>query len=796
MSVGDANAAAPEATGVDKQDVARIAAAIHGVEPQDLIGEDLRQQRRARQVSVAAIVGLALATVGGGVAIQQYRSARKRGNEAALSRVEAEHQRLQAKTQSSMAKANDLAQRSQTALPENHNLALMLALEGVHVSPTPAARASLLRALVRYPHLIAARSLDGQLDYCDYFSESSLAVASAAGVVQVVDSESGTVRYVWPEHTSGPLDAFAVNRSSGQIAAAFESAIVVWNPDAGTLQKDKSAQRVTSLVFNPQGSILFAGSSDGSISTWNLPKLAVIARGVVNRSSAALTALAVRPDGRALAIGDQLGDISLLDALNLRVTKRLRTNDIEPSSILSLDVSTDGSSIVAAGLNHVAIWNLERNTREVIPIPTESGDVVSARFDGSRSHVWFAQGKRVLELAVGDTTPVEIGRHSAEVRALALHPKATEYVSSDQEGILRRWDTSSNPRITTKFPIQLDNLSPVRIAVSPQAERLAVGASDLGFVWGKGWSATRGYVTIWNQRTGHQEGDSVPFKDTITGISFDPTGRLAYAVSRDGELKAWAVGSRSVTASIDAQKTARSVALTSNGERVLLGLGDGGIAILDASSLATVGAMPGRGSPIISLQCVTERTAVTVSADGSISKVDISLLTLTTMGERSDASQSKQVIDAVRGPDCSFLVLAWTDGTVEKLSGDHWANITALTKFPERTGPTGLTISNDGEYLGINLQNGELSVWSLVGNVELGVIIAGSERHFYAVPEAICCGGSQNNLYLAHASRKDVLRAPISLIEWERLGCAMVAPRWSQLALSSTDVPCPSMLNH
>ena len=796
VSLGDALVAVPEASGLDEQDVARIAAAIHGVEPQALLGEDLRQQRRARQVGIAAVAGLVLTTVGGAVAIQQYRSARKSGNEATLARAEAVHQRLQATKQGLMAKANDLAQRSQAALPDNHNFALMLALESHHMSPTPASRASLLRALVRYPRLIAARVVDGQLDYADYISDSSLAVASAAGVVQIVDSELGSVRHTWPEHTSGPLDAFAVGRSCGLVATAFESAISVWNPDAGTIQRAKSAQRITSLVFNPRGSILFAGSSNGSISAWSVPRLEMTAQGIASRSSAALTALAVRPDGRALAAGDQFGGISLLDARNLRVTKSLKTSDIEPSSVVSLDVSSDGSSIASAGLNHVAIWNLEKGTRLVVPFAPATGDVASARFARSGRHVWVAQGKQVLELAVGDTTPVEVGRHNSEVRTLALHPKGTECVTADHEGILRRWTTESDSRVANEFPVQFDNLSPVRIAVSPRAERLAVGSSDLRFVWGKGWSATRGSVTIWNQRTGLQEGDSVTFKGTIAGISFDQKGNRVYAASRDGEIKAWAVGFPGVSTRIGGHKNAHSAALTSNGTRMLVGLDGGDIAILDAGSLATIAEVSGHGSPIISLRCVAERTAVSISAGGAISKLDIDALALTTMSERPGASQSKQVIDAAEGPDCRFLVLAWTDGTVEKLSGEHWANATLLTKTPERSGPTGIALSNDGEHLALASRNGELSMWSISGNVELGVVLPGLERDFYAVPEAIGSGGTPTKLYIARSSRKDILRIPLNSKEWEALGCEMVAPSWSQLALSAEEVPCLSTTEH
>ena len=76
----------------------------------------------------------------------------------------------------------------------------------------------------------------------------------------------------------------------------------IWDLDRGTLVKQlgnfgSSAQAV---AFSPDGSILFAGSQDGTLAAWDSASFAPLP---VPAAPAAIEALAVSPDGRYLAIG-------------------------------------------------------------------------------------------------------------------------------------------------------------------------------------------------------------------------------------------------------------------------------------------------------------------------------------------------------------------------------------------------------------------------------------------------------------------------------------------------------------
>lgn len=76
----------------------------------------------------------------------------------------------------------------------------------------------------------------------------------------------------------------------------------IWDLDRGTLVKQlgnfgSSAQAVP---YSPDGSILFAGSQDGTLAAWDSASFAPLP---VPAALAAIEALAVSPDGRYLAIG-------------------------------------------------------------------------------------------------------------------------------------------------------------------------------------------------------------------------------------------------------------------------------------------------------------------------------------------------------------------------------------------------------------------------------------------------------------------------------------------------------------
>ena len=110
--------------------VADLAAPIHGVAKEDLEGEDVRQQRRARRLAIAGV------SVVGALAIA-----------AGIAAVIAVGQQHRARAATKRAVARSLAAESRSLSDTDIDLSLLLAVEGIRRDDSFETRSSLLSAL-------------------------------------------------------------------------------------------------------------------------------------------------------------------------------------------------------------------------------------------------------------------------------------------------------------------------------------------------------------------------------------------------------------------------------------------------------------------------------------------------------------------------------------------------------------------------------------------------------------------------------------------------------------------------
>ncbi|HPU40562.1 MAG TPA: TIR domain-containing protein, partial [Microthrixaceae bacterium] len=138
--------------------IADLAAPIHGVPNDDLEGEDVRQQKRARRLAVSGIATVGLfaivSLIAALVAVDRSKEARDQRNVAAARQAEAEAQREQADTaradaeaSQNVAVARGLAAQAATVSPADVDLGLLLGAEGYRRDPSLDSETGLLTAL-------------------------------------------------------------------------------------------------------------------------------------------------------------------------------------------------------------------------------------------------------------------------------------------------------------------------------------------------------------------------------------------------------------------------------------------------------------------------------------------------------------------------------------------------------------------------------------------------------------------------------------------------------------------------
>ena len=106
--------------------LAALAAPLRGIEKEDLIGEDVRQHRRALLLARGAALVLVVLLI---LAGWQWREAEAQRTEAVVQRNEAVVQRERAEEQASLALSRQLAAQSQVAREENLDLSLLLSAQ-------------------------------------------------------------------------------------------------------------------------------------------------------------------------------------------------------------------------------------------------------------------------------------------------------------------------------------------------------------------------------------------------------------------------------------------------------------------------------------------------------------------------------------------------------------------------------------------------------------------------------------------------------------------------------------------
>jgi TIR domain len=201
-----------------RDQIAEIAAPMHGTTKDELEGTDVRQQRRTQRLARGAVAALAILAV---LAMGSAAAAVGNAREAADQRDEAERQREEAVVQARMATSQRLADLSTTAEP---TLQALLAAQAHRMASTPQATGAMVQAL-----LTGAQGIEGRLTgHADVVSSVNY---SADGEHVVSVDGTGAVRVFTADGSpvGGPFDV------DGRAAAFAGNDVVVAATREGTV---------------------------------------------------------------------------------------------------------------------------------------------------------------------------------------------------------------------------------------------------------------------------------------------------------------------------------------------------------------------------------------------------------------------------------------------------------------------------------------------------------------------------------------------------------------------------------
>jgi WD40 repeat protein/energy-coupling factor transporter ATP-binding protein EcfA2 len=242
----------------------------------------------------------------------------------------------------------------------------------------------------------------------------------------------------------GPVRAVAVRPEGDLLAAGGASGpIRLWNlRQPGAPPRDlPAAAAVSSLAFQPGGSLLAAGSPDG-VELWDAghpagqPDTAPLSLGTGKR----VTAVAFSPDGRTLAAGLAKGGALLWEVGRPSAEPRSACGTLD---VRSLAFSPDGTTLACgAGRGEIALAAIGKAGAAPVSLAGHASSVNSLRFNPQGDFLASASSDgtvRLWDVQHPGAQPIVLPGHEGWVWSVAFTPDGQRLISGGQDRTVRFW---------------------------------------------------------------------------------------------------------------------------------------------------------------------------------------------------------------------------------------------------------------------------------------------------------------------------------------------------------------------
>jgi WD40 repeat protein len=628
--------------------IADLAAPIHGRPKDELVGEEVRQHRRAvrlARAAAASLVILLLAAVLGAVfAVGQRNEARDQRNEAIA--------------QERSSRSRELAANSLLNLPSDPELSLLLSIEAAETQATPEAENALRQALLQsHARAVLAGHDDAVLD-----------VGVSPDGRRVITGSSDRTARLWDAQT-------------GRVAAV--------------LRGHRNA--VDGAVFSDDGRLALTWAQDGTARVWDASsgRLVRVLRDETDPQGR-LTDATFNADASLVATSNFLGDrVNIWDVTTGRRRSVLR---VVPESIVDdVDFSPSGEELAGVTQDgHTHVWSTNGG-RSIAALPghttyawavdysSDGRHVIDASEDGT-AIVWDVEAREPVAL---------LGRTGDPPLTSALFsPDGSPVLTTSQDGTARLWDVATSSMV---FELSGHEDTINDAAFTSAGDFLVTASED-------------GTARVWEASTGRTIAELRGHRGAVTSASFSSDGRLVATSAADGTARIWDPWSgepiRTFPPPGRREALIQTVDFSSDGRRVLAVDSEGRGTVWAGSTgrrLADLGIRPG--------ELVIGRGGA-FSPDGSrfatYQDRNISVWDVGAGKPISRVRHTDGVQDVVFGPDGQLAASAdwsgnvriWEVGTGRGLAVlDHQRNLNAFRFSP------------DGRLLATASQDGVVRLW-------------------------------------------------------------------------------------
>ncbi len=574
-----------------------------------------------------------------------------------------------------------------------------------------------------------------------------IAVATTLGVSI---HQADTLEEILYFETNASVNSLAFSPDGETIATGLkDNTLKLWKASDGVLLKsldghtDETAKKgakkaeVTSVAFSPDGNQLAGGSTDGTVSLWQISDGSLV--NTLKDHTKNITSVFFSPDGQALFSASWDGKVSMVNVADGKPIRTFAGRDISDSS-----VSADGKILVAddQGNNSLIIWDVEsgkklQTIKEIEQYSCEDldmalspdGQLIAAGLNDHSAKIWSVTSG-AAQNTFEDLKPEGNGWYYIDCFTANFSPDGQSMLMAGLN-IIGTWDVKKGALLNSA---KIKSEQVIDLAFPPDEQMLA--------------SVEGPNVNLWK----FPDGVLQPSQDLLQSngsVDFSSDGTTLLASMFDNTARLWPLSDQGVKKSFetDKQDYIRAVAFSPDGQTVALEAVYTGIVELrqvsDGSLIKTmtVGTTYGAGSVGFSsdgqylaaalndqvrlfqladgkaLKSFKGGLSIAFSPDGTLlaggaADKTIKVWTipegevLLTIKDRPD-----EVWAVAFSPDGKFLVAGYADGTIEIfLASDG----TLLKSWKGHTAEiSDLLFTSDGKLLISSSYDGTIRTWGI-----------------------------------------------------------------------------------
>jgi len=528
-------------------------------------------------------------------------------------------------------------------------------------------------------------------------------------------ANGGEVRRL--DHT-GRSAAAAISPDGKWVATGSnEKSAQLW--DAATGERLRSfpghVAEVTAVAFSPDQRQLATGDAKGHARLWNLETGELIAR--LDGHTRKIAAIVFLPDGERVLTASLDKTVSQwetrtgkeLPKLSLRHPDAVLTMKLVPGPVPR--VVTSSSVLKRQGAqetaeSHLTVWNLETAQPELV-IPPFAGDVfsldvsedgtsmIAANSTNRTIHQWNLQtGTEVHSPQKGGTVgPImDLRQMGGLLWSVAFLPGSTDILTVGGSDA-RLWDTRSNPireRLTFSSHRAVASAN-----FSPDGSMIVTGSWDNS---AKIWDARTGRVLrkLTDQHTG-----------LINTAIFSPDGKFVLTASDDGTAKIWSVETGAVVNSIAAHPDrVRSAAYSTDGKFIVTTSSDKSARLWDAVTYAQLKEFRGHQWPVLCADFSLDGTLLVTGSDDKTACIwDVATGTL----KQTLKGHTASVNSVCFSPDGARVLTGSQDQSAKLWDSERGQEILTLSRHTEDV--TSVRFSPDGRQVLTGSRDGTAVIW-------------------------------------------------------------------------------------